>query len=52
LTTRPVTTRGAAIVAPVRAPVGTFGGSLRAVPVDLTGIARPACHGGLSQRTP
>ena len=28
------TTRRAAIVAPVRTPVGTFGGSLRAVPVE------------------
>ncbi len=28
------TSRRAAIVAPVRTPVGTFGGSLRAVPVE------------------
>ena len=29
-----MTIRRAAIVAPVRTPVGTFGGSLRAVPVE------------------
>ena len=29
-----MTTRRAAIVAPMRTPVGTFGGSLRAVPVE------------------
>jgi hypothetical protein len=34
MTTRPMTTRRAAIVAPVRTPVGTFGGSLRTVPVE------------------
>ena len=34
MTIRPATNRRAAIVAPVRTPVGTFGGSLRAVPVE------------------
>jgi len=34
LTTHRMTTRRAAIVAPVRTPVGTFGGSLRAVLVE------------------
>ena len=34
MTMRPATNRRAAIVAPVRTPVGTFGGSLRAVPVE------------------
>ncbi len=34
MTARPMTTRRAAIVAPVRTPVGTFGGSLRTVPVE------------------
>ena len=29
-----MTTRRAAIVAPMRTPVGTFGGSLRDVPVE------------------
>ena len=29
-----MTTRRAAIVAPMRTPVGTFGGSLRTVPVE------------------
>ena len=31
---RAMTTRRAAIVSPVRTPVGTFGGSLRTVPVE------------------
>ena len=34
MTTPATTTRRAAIVSPVRTPVGTFGGSLRAVPVE------------------
>src|SRR5246127_2691190 len=34
MTTSPAATRRAAIVEPVRTPVGTFGGSLRAVPVE------------------
>jgi len=31
--------RRAAIVAPLRTPVGTFGGSLRSVPVETLGAA-------------
>src|ERR1700730_8670930 len=34
MTIRPAPNRRAAIVAPVRTPVGTFGGGLRAVPVE------------------
>ena len=34
MTVRPAPNRRAAIVAPVRTPVGTFGGGLRAVPVE------------------